>query len=76
MCKPEYIYIYIYINSLLRIGLFSLQVIHGSSRYNDYEKGMKVIRGPDGKKITPVNTQVLKVKLQYFGHLMQRADSF
>ena len=42
----------------------------------------------DGKEIQPVHpkgdqswmfigrTDVLKLKLQYFGHLMQRADSF
>ena len=45
MCKPEYIYREY---SLLRIKLFSLQVIHETSRYSDYDKEMQVIRVPDG----------------------------
>lgn len=45
MCKPEYIYIE---HSLLRIWLFSLPVVHGTSRYSVYVKGMQVIRVPDG----------------------------
>ena len=48
----------------------------------------KTLESPlDGKKIKPVNPKgisseyllkglMLKLKLQYFGHLMQRADSF
>ena len=37
----------------------------------------KTLESPlDCKEIQPVHPMMLKLKLQYFGHLMQRADSF
>ena len=41
---------------------------------------LKTLESPlDSKEIQPVHPkgdQMLKLKLQYFGHLMRRADSF
>ena len=37
----------------------------------------KTLESPlDCKEIQPVHSKMLKLKLQYFGHLVQRADSF